>query len=158
MALLLVALLAMGMLMVDIDKTAPLKRDIYSLHKSLGVLLFILVVFRISMRFLKAPPTHADGLKPWEIIASQIGHAGLYLCMLTMPLSGMVMSFYYGVGVQFFSIALPNPLPVNIERAKMAGEVHEIAGLIFIVLIIVHVAAVIKHRLCDKINLLPRMW
>ncbi|MEC7577523.1 MAG: cytochrome b/b6 domain-containing protein, partial [Pseudomonadota bacterium] len=94
---------------------------------------------------------------------AKIGHWGLYVMMFLMPLSGwlMVSSSPYGLPTIVFNMFEWPHVPgvadngVVHDDAKLA---HLILAIIFAALIAGHIAAVIKHAIFDKENLLKRMW
>jgi cytochrome b561 len=69
------------------------------------------------------------------------------------------MTNAFGMHVPFWGIELPKILP-QADRAlgKMLAEWHAYFAYALLAYVVIHVAAVIKHRVIDKVNLLPRMW
>ena len=91
MALMIVGLLGLGFYMSDLP-LSPQKLKLYSWHKWAGVTVFLLTLVRLAWRATHQPP-----LMPWQMsklqqIAAHVGHVGLYLLMLAIPLSGWLMS------------------------------------------------------------------
>ena len=70
--------------------------------------------------------------------------------MVLMPLSGYLMSNYFGYPVHLFGLPLPMLVEKNIELGKFFAEVHKFIGFAFIAVLILHFAGVIKHRFFDK--------
>ena len=140
-----------------------LKFNLYQWHKSLGVLLLMAFVLRLGWRLFHKPPALPESIKGLERKAAHAGHWGLYAFMIIMPFSGwlMVSSSVYGLPTVVFGWFtwphIPN-LTGNKGVSDLAHEVHETGAYLFILLILGHIAAVIKHAIVDKHNLLPRMW
>ena len=110
----IIFMLALGIFMTDIPKEAPKQTsfDLFNLgiytwevakeesprsfyfnfHKSLGVTIFVLVLFRIFWRFSHKPPALLNTMKPWEKRLATAAHHGLYLLMFLIPLTGIIMS------------------------------------------------------------------
>ena len=150
MALLILALLGLGIYMTEfLSKEAPNRMEIYSLHKSLGVLALILAFIRIVNRFLKPAPKLPDAIAKFERIAANLGHVGLYLLMLLVPLSGYLMSNSYGFPVHLFSIEMPFLVQRNMEMAGFFSEVHEISAYSLLGLVALHVLGALKHRFLE---------
>ena len=139
-----------------------LKFNVIQWHKSLGVLLLCAVVLRLVLRFIIKPPSLPAKLSNFDKIAAKAGHWALYAAMIIMPVSGwiMVSSSSYGLPTIVFNwFEWPHipDLAGNREMRQLSGGTHEYTAYIFIGLIALHIAAVVKHYIVDRINLLPRM-
>ena len=152
-----------GLLFVNWDSIPQyLKFNLIQWHKSLGILLLIAVVMRITLRLVYRPPAYPVSLKKWDKTAAKAGIWLLYGAMFIMPVSGwiMVSSSSYGLPTIVFGWFkwphIPN-LFGNETLRGLSGTTHEYTAYIFIALISIHVLAVIKHIIMDRINLLPRM-
>lgn len=160
MAALIIFLLGLGIYMVDfLSKEAPSRMGIYALHKSLGVMVLILVVVRIINRLLHPAPALPKSLPKYEIILAHLAHFALYLLMILVPLSGYLMSNSFGYPVHFFGIELPIIAEKNFESAGFFAKCHEFFAYTLIAVIALHLIAVIKHRFFDRPehDLLQRM-
>jgi len=75
-----------------------------------------------------------------------------------VPLAGWAYSSAKGYPVVLFGVLpLPDLMPANKELADTIKEVHGAAAFALIGLVVLHVAAVIKHQVIDKDGLLDRM-
>jgi cytochrome b561 len=158
MSAMIIFLLFLGIYMADfLDKDAPNKLEIYNLHKSFGVVVFILLVVRVLNRLIYKAPPLSNSFSKREIILSHIVHGSLYLLMALMPISGYFASNSFGFSVHFFSIELPRLVETNQDFGKFFAESHKIIGYSMIVLITLHFAGAMKHRLLDKDDTLKRM-
>lgn len=133
-----------------LPKDAPNHLEVYSLHKSFGVIALIFIFIRIINRFVFKAPALPQTLKKSEQILSHLGHFGLYVLMLCVPLSGYLMSNSFGFPVHLFSIELPFLVATNFELGKIFSEAHELLAFGLLGLVGIHVLAVIKHRFFDK--------
>jgi len=162
MALAFFCMLASGLVMANLEINKSLKFQIYQWHKSLGVLLLISFFLRISVRFLTIQPPLPAGMKPLEKKAAKFGHWAFYGWMIALPLTGwiVVSSSPYGLPTIVFGWFewphIPN-IAANKNIEEFAEETHALLAYSFIVLILVHIIAVIKHALFENENLLPRM-
>lgn len=161
MAIAFLLMLGSGFAMAYLDVPKSLKFNMIQWHKSLGIILLIAFFLRIGWRLWHKPPILA-GFSHWEIVLSKLGHFGLYICMLVMPLSGwlMVSSSVYGLPtIVFNTFEWPHfPFIAGNETVQGAARfAHFIFALGFTALIIGHIAAVIKHGLWDKHPVLYRM-
>lgn len=161
MAIAFIAMLVMGLTMSDISDKA-FRFQVYQWHKSLGILLLIAIFLRILVRVLSVRPPLPEEMKKSEKLLAHLGHFALYVAMFLIPFSGwiMVSSSQYGLPTIVFGwFEWPHIEPVaqNKTVRGISGEVHEIVANGLIGLIVLHIAAVVKHWLVDKQNLLPRM-
>ena len=65
--------------------------SLYQLHKSIGITLLMLTVARLIWRLMNPPPPLPDEMSSAEKTASQLVHAGFYVLMLAMPLTGWAL-------------------------------------------------------------------
>jgi cytochrome b561 len=160
MAAIILFLLGLGIYMADfLDKEAPNRMDIYSLHKSLGVIALILIAIRIFNRFINKAPALPNSFPKIEKFAAHLAHISLYLLMIIMPLSGYLMSNSFGYPVHLFGIEMPFLVEQNSVLGNIFHETHWIAAYLMIAVLILHIAGVIKHRFFDnpENNVLKRM-
>ena len=139
------------------------------IHKSVGLTVLALTVIRILWRLLHPAPPLPSTMKWYEKTGSHLSHSGFYALMLLMPLTGWAM---VSASVQFGSIptiyfglfTIPH-LPVLPELAAemktQAEDAFQTAHLILaygaIALLLLHVAAALKHHFRDKDTVLARM-
>lgn len=165
MAILIVFMLALGLYMHELPLTDPATFQLYQLHKSIGFVVLALATLRILWRFANPSPKLPDAMKSWEKVAAHLGHAGLYALMFALPLSGwlMVSASPWGIPTIVFNV-LPIPhLPVpEFLGSKEAAEaflknVHAFAAYFLIALLVVHIAAALKHHFINRDGTLQRM-
>lgn len=151
MALLILGMLGIGIYMTDfLPKDSPNHLKIYELHKSFGVMVLILVFIRIFNRLITKVPPLPETISKIEKILAHLGHFALYALMILIPLSGYLMSNSFGFPVHFFGIEMPFLVEKNFEHGKIFAEAHEILAYTLIAVIVLHIAAVVKHRYFDK--------
>lgn len=158
----IILMLASGLSFDNIEMAKSFKFNLYQWHKSLGLLVLIAVALRILWRLFHQPPALPVSFPKWEAIASKLGHLGLYVLMVAMPMSGwaLVSSSSYGLPTIIFGAFewphLPN-MAGNGEIHEIAESAHAVMAWLLLGLVFVHIAAVAKHIIIDKVNLLPRM-
>jgi cytochrome b561 len=128
----------------------------FNLHKSIGVTVLMLVLLRIYVRFSHAAPAFPATMKIWEIRVADLVHKGLYVLMVAMPLTGVAMSLNSKFGIKWFGIQLLGGVD-NKEMRELFVVIHEVIGLALMVMIVLHVAAAIKHKVIDKDEVMQRM-
>lgn len=158
-AVLLLGQFAFGLMLEDIPRGTP-ERGIYvNLHKSSGLLIGLLIVLRIAWRLTHTPPPLPATMPAWQQHAARLGHVALYLCMLTLPLSGYLASNFSKYGIKFFNVVhLPPWGPNDKTLYAIFNQTHHVAALLLAVFVGVHLLAVAKHMLIDRDGLLWRMW
>ena len=128
-------------------------------HKAIGITVLTLTVLRIIWRLTHARPDMA-ALKPWQAKLAKTVHALFYILLITIPLTGWMMASRNPDGVSWFGLFNIPGLPV--PGTKAAGgvyhEVHEIAGKLMFVLILLHIAGALKHQYYDRIPVIRKMW
>lgn len=154
----LLAQLVFGFLLDDIaPRGTPARAAVINLHKSLGLVLAALIVARLAWRWRHRPPAWPLGTPGWQRRAAQLGHAALYVCMLVMPLSGYVASNFSRHGVKLFGLPLAPWGPDRPEVYAALKLVHEMTALVFVALVLGHVAVALKHAWVDRDGLFDRM-
>lgn len=157
MALCILALFALGMIMVDLDKQDPMRAALFGVHKSLGVLVLLLFIARLAVRWRMAMPEPAPGFVAWERTLAHWAHRGLYVFMAVTPLIGWAYSDLHGRGVKLFGIAMPKLFPTVEGIGRWPGELHGYLAYALLGLVVLHIAAIIKHRYLDRSCVLKRM-
>lgn len=156
MALLLFVVFPLGLYMHEL-KLSPLKLQLYSYHKWIGMTLLVLAVLRMLWRIAQRPPLLVT-LARWQKLASSTVHALLYVLFLLVPLSGWLMSSAKGVQTVWFGLL---PLPDLVDRDKalgnLLGSVHESLNYLLLLLVLVHILAALKHRYVDRDEVMNRM-
>jgi cytochrome b561 len=146
-----------GPIMVDLDKTDPLRADLFGLHKSFGVIAIILLVARLRVRLRSALPALPARLQGFEKSLAHWGHRGLYALMIATPIVGWADSNFHGRPVKLFGLPLPKLFPTVEDIGTTPGLVHTVLAYTLLGLVAVHVAAVVKHRYVDRADVLHRI-
>ncbi len=154
-ALLIFSAFPLGLYMHDL-KLSPTKLHLYSYHKWIGITVLMLAVLRVLWRATHKPP--ALHLARWQEFASSVVHAALYLLILVVPMTGWLMSSAKGVQTVWLGIV---PLPDLVSKDKalghLLGNVHMILNYTLLVLVVLHIAAALKHHFLDRDDVLLRM-
>ena len=158
-ALLLLGQFAFGLILEDIPRGTPDRAIYVNLHKSSGIVIGLLIVLRIAWRLAHRPPPLPASMPAWQRHIARLSHAALYLCMLTLPLSGYLASNFSKYGVKFFNVVQMPPWgPEDKTLYAFFNGTHHMAALLLALFVALHVLAVAKHMLIDRDGLLWRMW
>ena len=155
MAAIILTLIFVGIYMAGLPKeTAEEKQyafQFYGLHKSFGVIALGLIVLRLVWMRISPAPALPSAFARKERVVVKALQGLLYLLMIVVPLSGYIMSNAGGHPIHFFGLG---ELPALVGESKALGgfahEMHEIMGWAILVLVVLHMAGAIKHRLKDK--------
>ncbi|MDZ4355658.1 MAG: cytochrome b [Variovorax sp.] len=151
------AAVGMGLYMTSPPITPPRFR-VYSWHKWLGVCLLLATVMRMAWRLRHAPPSPEGAVHPFEALAARIVHGLLYMLCLLVPLSGWAYTTAEGRPVVLFGrFPLPDFVPVDPALAEVFKVTHHWLAWTLSALVLLHVAAALKHRFVDRDGVLARM-
>jgi cytochrome b561 len=94
----------------------------------------------------------------WQRHAAAITHALVYLLMLAVPISGWVMSSAGGFPVVYLGVLqLPDLVTKDKELFELMKTVHFGLNKALLALVVLHVAAALKHHCLDRDDVLARM-
>ncbi len=157
MALVIIAAIALILYAGELPGSDNFKWELYFWHKSLGVLVGILIIIRLAVVInLGKPAPIGVGIQK---IAASAAHGLLYLAMLIMPVSGFLMSYAGGHDIPFFGLFTIAGATEKMEGlGGFAHEVHEIAGYLMIALILLHVIASLYHHFILKDETMTRLF
>lgn len=157
-ALAVFVLFGLGLWMTGLTYYSEWYRTAPALHKSIGVVVFALMVLRVCWRIALPQPaaisTHSDLVR----LLSRLGHGLLYLGIFTVLISGYLISTADGRAVSVFGWfevpALVTGLP---DQADIAGAVHLYVAWGLVVFAVLHALAALKHHVFDRDDTLKRM-
>ena len=146
----------MGIYTWQLAEEASPRTFYFNLHKSVGVTLFALILFRVFWRVTHRPPALLATLKAWEVKLSTMVHHAMYLLMVLLPLSGVIMAANSKYGIKWFGMDLVAGLDNKVMRENFV-EVHEVMGALMLLLIILHIVGALKHKVIDQDGTASRM-
>lgn len=156
-AIIIFGLITVGFIMSSMQPSDA-KWQLYGMHKATGFIILLLVLFRIFWRIINITVMPPVGIPFWQMIASRLAHYGLYVCMLTMPLSGTFMSLYAEHNIDVFGMfTLQAFEEKNLPLAKILHDIHFTTIWILCALITLHILAALYHHFIRKDNTLLRM-
>lgn len=160
-AALVVLTVPLGLAMVRLPVSLLLVKFLaYQVHKTIGIVVFLLIGWRLTLRMRRGRPEWDADMPAWRRRAASIVHCSLYVCLLVTPLLGYFTAATAPIGVPtlFFGI-IPVPHIVGPNRAwfDVVRVWHLTLALVLSGLVVGHVAAAIgDYRLGG--SALPRMW
>lgn len=126
------------------------------IHKSAGMLLFAVLLFRFSWRLANR---HPDLLgRPWENILARMAHGGQYLLLFMVMITGYLIPTAEGVGIDVFGwFTVPATFTFSKAQADFIGLLHKYSAWALILLAGLHAAAALKHHFVDRDTTLLRI-
>lgn len=157
LAILLIGMIGVGWYMLSIEDE-PGSGQLFTLHKSVGIIVLALVVWRLTWRIGHAPAPLPLSVPAWQDTASRASHRLLYAAMIVMPLLGLAGSAYSKRGVEFFGLSVPRAVAPNQDLAETFFTAHSVVAWVLVALIAVHVLAALKHLIVNRDGVFQRMW
>jgi cytochrome b561 len=157
-ALTVFSLFGLGLWMTGLDYYHSWYKQGPWLHKSIGILLFLVVMFRLCWRIFTPPPVALSSHKSWEIKLAHMAHLLIYVLLLTIMLSGYLISTADNRAIEVFGwFEIPASITSIPDQEDIAGWVHLILASLLIGLVSLHAAAALKHHFVDRDRTLMRM-
>jgi len=160
LAVLIVGAFFVGVSMVDLP-LSPNRLRLYNWHKWLGIAVLALSAARVLWRAAgHRPPPLPAHTPPWQQQAYRGTHLVFYALFFLVPLLGWAYTSAVGVPVVWLGVL---PLPDFVPRDKLFGDevlkpLHEVTSYLLAAIVVLHVAAAMKHQFVDRDHLLARMW
>ena len=146
----------LGLYMVELTYYDGWYKGSTELHKSLGLLLWFLWLFKLLWSWLSVKP-ETLGSK-LEKKAAAYMHGLMYLLPLLVTISGYLISTADGRSIMIFEFLEIGALPISFENQEdQAGFVHWLLAWALIAAVGVHALAALKHHFIDKDKTLMRM-
>jgi cytochrome b561 len=151
MMLMLFALVAFSQPMTTEESMAMLTG-----HSSIGTIITVLMLVRVTKRFVKRDPRPEQDITRWQQMASKTVQLSLYFCMIFIPLTGYLTARFHELPVMAFG-----SFNLNSGHDEAAFEllrsIHAFGIRLFMVLLVLHIGAVFYHRLIKKDGVLASM-
>jgi cytochrome b561 len=159
MAILVLAMIPVGFVMVQPDLDRSIQNALFLFHKNVGVLLLILVVLRALYRWRHPPAALPDDLPAWQRKIAGLSHVSLYALLFIMPVAGYTRVKAGGFPVETLDwLSVPSLVPRSDALAETAKTIHYLGGIAIAGLIAVHIAAAAYHGIVRRDGVFSRMW
>lgn len=156
-ALLVVATIPVALTMTRIDDGMP-KNTLYELHKSFGILIFLLAAARVLARLVLGAPSPYPELNPAQRIVSTATHHLLYLLLFAMPVFGFIGTSMCCAPVNlFWTVPVPFAFSGSEHTIELILAIHTWAGYLMTLLVGLHVAGALYHYLIRNDGVMARM-
>ena len=136
----------------------PYVRPVIQVHRSLGLTVAALTIFRLAWRWrARIPPLPGD-LPMVQKIAARAAEGVLYVLLVAQPVIGLLYTNAYGLRVNLYFLGeLPALIGRDRPLAAQLGNVHFFLGYSLLVLIGLHSAAALFHHFIRRDDVLNAM-
>jgi len=157
LAVLIIGLFFLGEYMVDLDYYDPWYKKAPDMHRSFGVIVAGLMIYRSIWRAINPRPAEIG--QAWERRTAIWVHRSFYLLIAAIVVSGYLITTADGQGVSVFGwFEIPAAFEGFENQEDIAGAVHEWLTHILIVLVVLHTLAALKHHFINRDSTLRRMF
>ncbi|OCG21433.1 cytochrome b [Gilliamella sp. App4-10] len=127
---------------------------IYVLHKSFGMLIFVITIWRFFVIKRQGVPDGLPRNQKLQRILSKATQGFIYILLIIVPLSGYLMSSrslnIFGI-ISIPAIDMPN------ETYLLFHKIHQVCSYLFLVLLIIHIVGALYHYFWIKDKVLQSM-
>jgi cytochrome b561 len=135
--------------------------QLVGIHKSIGLTVLALSLFRLGWRLTHGFLPLPDRLPQWQKLLARFTHVGFYVLMIGVPLLGWALASAdpRNFPLTWFGLFSVPKLPVEQSRAlaEQLGGAHGAAATATLVLLALHVAGALKHLFVNRDGVAGRM-
>ena len=153
-AIILFVQIPLGFYLVDLD-FGPERLNIENMHVIIGLSMFYLVILRLINKIISTSPKLEPSAFKGQKYLAKSNHFLLYVTILSITISGIFKKLFNGetLVILFREIKIVE----NFEIADFFYDIHIFSNYLLIALIIIHILAVIVHKLFFGDNLLKKI-
>jgi cytochrome b561 len=156
--LLVAVMIPVGLIMTQ-EIPRSVQDPLFIVHKGLGPVVLVLVLLRLGWRLAHAPPPLPADIPTIQRLAADAVHAGLYVLLIVMGVSGYIRVTTGGFPIEFLNaLGIPPLFSKDEAVSKIAEAVHATAKSVLLALIAMHVAAAAYHGIVRRDGVFSRMW
>jgi len=137
---------------------SPQQLKLYNWHKWAGITILALSAARLLWRLTHRAPVLPSNMPVWQRMASHVSHGALYILFFAVPLTGWAYSSAAGFPIVWLGLVpLPDLVEKNRDLAELLKPYHWIVAYSLAVVVVIHIAAALKHHFIDRDTILLRM-
>ena len=144
----------LGFYLVDLDFGEE-RISVENIHVILGLTIFYIVIIRLVNKIFNPTPKLNPSIFKGQVFLAKMNHILLYFVILSITISGILKKLFNGETLVIFFKEIQ--IKDNFELADQFYNIHILSNYAIITLIVIHLTAVIIHRLFFKDNLLKKM-
>lgn len=154
----LIVLFTSGFWIQTLDAADPLKGTLRGLHRSTGLTIGLLTLFRVLYRINNQPPALPADTPHWQAEIARTIQWVFYALMIFMPLVGWGYTNTLGQTVHFWWLFnLPIIASTDKNTLLLLDWAHEYGAYLFMILAGLHVAGALFHGLVKQDGVLSAM-
>jgi cytochrome b561 len=153
-AIILFVQIPLGFYLVDLD-FGPERLNIENIHVLVGLSIFYLVIIRLINKIISTSPKLEPSIFKGQKFLAKSNHILLYVTILSITISGIFKKLFNGETLVIFFREIQ--IIENFEVADFFYDIHIFSNYLLIALIIIHILAVIVHKLFFGDNLLKKI-
>jgi cytochrome b561 len=154
----ILGMFGLGLWMTELDYYSPWYRQAPDIHRSIGVLLLVVILLRLGWRLTNPVPAPHANHQPWEIRVAHIAHTLLYLLPLAIMITGYLISTADGRAVSVLGWFEIPALYTGIDQQEsVMGDLHTVLAWSLMGIVVLHAAGALKHHFIDRDTTLTRM-
>lgn len=156
-AICVIIMIPIGITMIRIGP-GDLQNVFFTIHRSLGVLVLVLMVIRLLNRLIAGAPPPEPTLDAMQRAVSHVVHMALYALIIAQGLIGWVATSAYGAAISFFGLFdVPAIVSKDQSLADPLFAAHYWLGLVIAALVLMHIGAALFHGFIRRDGVLQRM-
>ena len=141
-----------------LERGTPERMLMLDWHKTLGVVILLLALLRLSIRLINAPPPYPSDFPKWERFVAVWSHRFFYLMLIVLPLTGLAaVSGRAEDGTVPLLFGLSVPAIPGVPKENDFGEIHEYLVWLTLALLIFHIGAALKNQFASTTVVADRM-
>jgi len=153
-AIILFVQIPLGFYLVDLD-FGPERLNIENIHVIIGLCMFYLVILRLINKIISTSPKLEPSVFKGQKFLAKSNHLLLYVTILSITISGIFKKLFNGETLVIFFREIK--IVENFEVADFFYDIHIYSNYLLITLIVIHILAVIVHKLFFGDNLLKKI-
>ena len=144
----------LGFYLVDLDFGTE-RINLENIHITIGLSIFYLVILRLLYKSLNPTPKLGPSVFTGQKFLAKLNHVLLYVTILSITISWILKKLFNGETLTIFYKKIQ--IQDNFELGELFYDIHVVSNYVLIGLIIIHILAVIVHKLFFDDNLLKKM-
>jgi cytochrome b561 len=140
--------------LVDLD-FGPERLTVEDIHVTVGLSIFYLVILRLLYKIFNPTPKLEPSVFKGQKFLAKFNHIMLYVTILSITISGIFKKLLNGetLIIIFKKIKIQD----NFELGELFYDIHVYSNYLLIALIVIHLMAVVVHKLFFNDNLLKKI-
>ena len=158
-----ILLIAVGKSMSDLelDSLSVIEANLwkFSLHKTVGLVVFLVTLCRVISMWFGSGFTHSAHSRT-EVIAASAVQAYFIGALIALPLTGLMMHAFASGTAPIYGLPKTwlHAANESADLVTIGASLHHLIGNGLLAALLLHVGGVLKHQFVDRDTTLRRMW